>query len=347
MKPAPPFVTRVTATPDPRLVARVLRRVPLVYEAGPAHELDRPAHVRAGSGLARLGERLVVVQDDANFLALIDPLTGCAHAVVLPAGVDGARQFDDRRGNKRHKLDLEACFVAPNEAGAPLLVALGSGSSPRREQVVVAHAIDAADAAGGVDVYEVPAVYEALRTAPGFAPGELNVEGAIYADGRVRLFGRGNGAARDGRAALNATCELDWPALRAHVLSAAAAPAPVPTNVVQYELGELDGLRLGFTDATTARAGRVLFAAAAEDSPDATRDGRVAGSALGVLDDGSRTARWTAFVDHDGRPFTAKVEGVLTVPGGHDRLLAVVDQDDPDAPSELCEVELTGPWLAD
>lgn len=336
---------RVVAACAPALTARIVRRVPLCYEGGADPALDRPAHVRAGSGLGRVGDQLVVVQDDANFLALIAPESGLARPVPLPAGADGRRQFDDGRGNKRLKMDLEACFVAPGEEGEPLFVALGSGSTDRRERAVVAAALDTPHAARVV-VRDARALYAALRGAPGFAPGEMNVEGACYVNGRVRLFGRGNGAAREGYPSLNATCDLEWPALRAYLADPEHAPPPAPTNVVQYRLGEIDGLTLGFTDAAVVGAGagaRVIFSAAAEDSPDATRDGRVSGSVIGVIDARGH-ASWAPVLDTDGRPFAGKLEGILAAPGDAGRLHGVIDQDAPDVPSELCEVALGGGW---
>jgi hypothetical protein len=293
--------------------------------------------------MARLGRWLVVVQDDANFLAFIDPKSGEARAVPLPAGDDGRRQFDDGRGNKHLKLDLEACFTAPDEDGELVLVALGSGSSARRERILVAqHATDPDRC--DVRVVDAAPLYAALRAEPGFAPGELNVEGAVLVDGVIRLFGRGNGAARNGVSSSNATCELSWPALRAFLADPAGTPPPTLDNAQQYTLGVLDGLPLGFTDAATGFGPHtILFAAAAEDSPDATRDGRVTGSALGILRSGC-APRWTFLQTPDGHPFTAKVEGLLAVPGDPRSAQVVIDQDDPDAPSELCDVELVGEW---
>ena len=55
------------------------------YAAGVDSSLDRPGHIRAGSGLAWVGDRLAVVQDDANFIALVDPTTGLADSIVLPS----------------------------------------------------------------------------------------------------------------------------------------------------------------------------------------------------------------------------------------------------------------------
>ncbi|HEX2188451.1 MAG TPA: hypothetical protein VHG51_06105 [Longimicrobiaceae bacterium] len=333
------MIREIEATEDGGLSARVVSRTPLLYEEGADPGEDRPPHVRAGSSLAWVDGRLAVVQDDANFVALVDPGTLRAAAVPLPRGHGGKRQFDDERGTKVHKLDLEACVSVPGERG-DLLLAFGSGSSPRRERVALLEGWSGGEPA--VALRDASALYARLRGREDFAGSELNLEGAVWMGGRVRLFGRGNGAPRGGVAPADATCDLEWEALRAYLLDPGAAPPPEPRDVVRYRLGELDGLRLGFTDAALA-GGRLLFSAAAEDSPDAVRDGRVAGSAVGVFDATDRV-RWTVLRDADGAPLAAKVEGLAVPPGGGGRAWVVVDADDPAAPSELCAVELGGRW---
>jgi len=329
---------RVVALPDAALGARIVRSTPLLYATGADPQLDRPAHVRAGSGLAWLGGRIAVIQDDANFVALVDPLSGRAVAVPLPAGPSGERQFDDVRGNKHSKLDLEACVTVPTDAGE-LLVAFGSGSTARREHVLVVRG--GHGAAPDVALHHAPALYAVLREARQFAGSEMNVEGAVYDAGVVRLFQRGNGAARDDVRPVNASCTLDWATLHAYLSDSRTDP-PRPRDIVQYDLGSLDGFPLGFTDAALADS-VLVFSAAAEDSPDVTRDGRVVGSVLGAVD-AHGEARWTRLRDQNGRPFTGKVEGVLVDAGARRRVSVVVDQDDPSLPSELCQVALSGPW---
>jgi hypothetical protein len=362
----------VVARRDAALRARVVRRVPLCYAAGADPAIDRPAHVRAGSGLARLhapaGERLAVVQDDANFVALVDPATGRAESVTLPAGVGGRRTFSKAEGTKQHKLDLEACCLLddPRHAGGRLLVAFGSGSTDRREQIVVVAGLETGPVdAAVVTLVDASALYAALRAERAFAGAELNVEGAARLrsdDGRevVRLYARGNGAGNALGSAASATCDLDAAALAAYLVGPAPAPAPRPTRVVRYDLGAIGGdpaggasasgasagdevspgERLGFTDATRfGDAGAVLYVAAAEASVDVYEDGEVAGSAVGVIDPAGGV-RWTPVTDADGAPFGEKVEGVAFDEGG--RLWVVVDQDDPEQPSELCLVELDG-----
>lgn len=326
---------------DPALRARVVRTVPLTYAQGADPAVDRPAHVRAGSGLAWIGGVLAVMQDDANFVALADPATGLCRALTLPAGEGGVRQFDDMRGNKRFKLDLESCVAVPDGQGGELLVGFGSGCSPWRERVLLVH--HAAGAEPRVDLRDASAFYAGLREAVEFAGSELNVEGAAWRGGRVILLNRGNGAEWDDHGPVDAVCQVDWAALRAHLDAPAAHPAPPPESIHTYDLGAIDACRLAFTDAV-AIGDALVFTATAEASPNAVDDGPVAGSAVGVIHaDGS--ARWTMLEDVEGERFDGKVEGVARGPGPR-TLYVVVDRDVPHRPSELCEVELSGDWPA-
>jgi hypothetical protein len=329
----------VTATTDETLAAVIVEQHALFYAEGADESLDRPAHVRAGSGLATVPGGIALIQDDANFIAILAAGDYHARALPLPAGEGGLRQFDDVRGNKKHKLDLEACVSVDIDDGT-LLLALGSGSKRRREQVAMVRGWESGRPE--VRLVHVPRLYDTLRREEAFAGSELNVEGAIFLSDRLRLFGRGNGAVRDDVRPVNATCDLDWPRLLAHLESPQSCPPPVPTNVTRYELGTLGGIPLTFTDAAAWR-GLVLYSAAAEASPDATRDGRVSGSALGVIDE-TRCARWTQLVDRSSAPFVGKVEGIAAVRSNETQVYAVVDADDPNAASVLCRVELRGDW---
>ena len=340
-------VGEVRAVLDDRIGARIVRRFSMQYAGGgdPAH--DRPGHVRAASGIAWLGNRLAVIQDDAGFVALVDPATGIAEPLPLPRGAGGARQFDDSRGNKHAKLDLEALVRIPTTEGA-LFLAFGSGSlAPRETILLLSFARDDAGAIQrpGIDVRPAPGFYAALRGARGFAGSDMNVEGAVYTEGAVRLFGRGNGAVVGRARPLNASCDIDWARLRSHLDSPSTTPAPPPRRITQYDLGSVDGVALGFTDATIGRNGCVLYAAAAEASPDARQDGVVRGSALGLIR-GSRaeSARWTTVRDEGGRVFTGKIEGIALDRTNERRVLAVVDSDDHAEPSQLLELTLTGAW---
>lgn len=333
----------IHAVRDSKLRAIVQRSTPLFYREGADPTLDRPVHVRAGSGLSWFGiggspvkqHRLVLIQDDANFLVLIEPHSLQVDAISLPAGEGGLRQFDDLRGNKQFKLDLEACVTIPAPDGDLLLV-FGSGSTSEREKIVMLQEPDTTTPI----LKEANALYEQLRHHTTFSGSELNIEGAIFHDGWVRLFNRGNGKPQAGYLPVNATCDLLWNELAAYLQAPDQQPIPQLQQICQYDLGTLEGMRLTFTDATVTQQ-NVIFSATAEDSPDASSDGAVTGSVLGILD---ADARWIELRTPDGSLFTSKVEGVCASRESANRLYLVVDVDDPTRPCELCEVELDGDW---
>lgn len=322
--------------PQDYLVATVVSSKPMLYGEGPDSSLDRPAHVRAGSGLAPTLKGIALIQDDANFVAIVDPDDARARAITLPAGHEGKRQFDATRGNKKHKLDLEACFSV-SEPDGTLLVALGSGSKGKRTRENVALVRWCESRTPEVAVIAAPLLYEGLRRETAFAGSQMNIEGAVLLGDRVRLFNRGNGKPGDGLVPVNASCDLDVRSLLAH-LKDTSTPPPTPRNVVRYDLGSLAGVPLGFTDAALLRE-RIIYSAAAEASPDVYEDGPVHGSAIGVIGEDDDVT-WAPLIEPGGSLFPGKVEGVLPIEGSNGRLYAVVDSDDPAVPSLLCVVEL-------
>lgn len=333
---------KVKAVYDAGLTVRVVRRVPLYYAAGADQVLDRSAHVRAASGLAWIGDKLAVAQDDANFIALVDVASGLAEFRTLPAGVGGKRMFDKERGNKSHKNDFESLLAATLVDGTPALLAFGSGSTKRREHICIIPA----DAAGIVRLVHAPALYTALRACHGFAGSDLNVEGAVRVGENVRLFGRGNGEISDGDERVNATCNLNWEGLFRYLENPATSPPPEPFNVVQFELGEVGGIRVTFTDAAAVpdgsgyADGSMFYTGAAEASKDAVLDGPVAGSVIGIIsDDSGGTARFADIRGEDGMVSRAKVEGIVVGDFARGQIFVVVDADDHERPSELWELE--------
>lgn len=311
------------AVRDPSLRATVLESRPLRYADGPSLSLDRPAHVRAGSALAWCGGRLVVVQDDASFLAVVDERT--VEGLPLPSD-HGVRLFDDERGNKAQKLDLEAAVALANGT----LIAFGSGSTAARERLAIL------EPDGRTRLVWLPGFYERLRAERSFSGSELNLEGATLVGSTIWLFQRGNGAPTVDAAPCDATACVALDALLAHL---AGGPAPALEAVTQYDLGEVAGVRLTFTDGAS-RGDSLYYLAAAEASPDAVRDGPVAGVAIGRL---GAEPRFALLEDRLG-PFTGKAEGLAFDPADSGRAYVVVDRDDPSVAAELCTIALTGPW---
>lgn len=331
---------------DPALQAVVRARYPLLYTAAPPPDADLPPHVRAGSGLTWWRGRLAVAQDDVHAVGLVSVDAGgalrSAEPLLLPRGPGGARVFGDDRGTKALKLDLEAALSVPDaRTGEDVLLVFGSGSLPQREHVVVARGGVTTEQAAPVIVH-APQLYGALRATAAFAGSEMNIEAAVLVAGRrgpaVRLFNRGNGAPRSHLMPVNAHADLDLHALLAYLEG--DAPPPEPEHVTPYALGAKQGVALGFTGAAALPNGRVLAVLAAEDSPDATRDGAVTGAALGLV--GPEGVRWAPIVAPDGTLAPDKPEGVALLNDTH--ALLVTDPDDDARPSDLLVVELTGPW---
>ena len=98
-----------------------------------------------------------------------------------------------------------------------------------------------------------------------------------------------------------------------------------------YELGELDGVPLTFSDATPLADELVVFTASAEPGSDPHgTDGEIRGSVVGTIDGDGRVERLRTI---DRR---WKVEGVYaSIDARVIDFLFVCDQDDPDTASPL------------
>lgn len=313
----------------PRLTATLHGARPLVFDRADLAR-DLPGHVRAGSAVRRWGQRLVVVQDDVHALALLDETTGAVAPLALPPGADGRRSFGEALGNKALKMDLEACVVLDDGR----LVALGSGSTPQREHIVVV------DQDHDVRVVDGRALYAHLRSMTDFSGSELNIEGAVITGRSLRLFQRGNGAPRDGLEPVSAIGDLR---LDAFVAWLDGGELPALETVCQVDLGAVAGVPFGFTDATAVPGGRVAFLAGAERSPDTYHDGEVVGCRFGVID--GDDIRVADIVDETGAPTLLKLEGIDWLGKGDDgawELGVVADMDDPDAAAVLATLRVAG-----
>jgi len=313
---------------DTSLRARVVSRTPLIYVENEDPCEDRPAFVRAASGIARFGDGFAIVQDDASFVALTGR-DARARAIALPRGPDGRRRFEKRLGNKNEKLDLESCFAVGSGA-TERLFSFGSGSLPVRERVLVL----CAD--GRPRVVDATELYRALRASGGFTgDAPPNIEGVAIVGGHVRVFHRANGEA--GGTTRSVDIRLD--AFLAWIDGVGGLP--VFSTPIRYDLGTISGVPLSFTDVSSHEA-TTFFLSCAEDSPDAIDDGAVLGSMLGVVAEGA--ARMAPLIDETRAPQALKAEG-LVIDAEAARAFVVLDQDDPDVPSDLCEVALEGPWV--
>jgi hypothetical protein len=278
--------------------------------------------VRAASAVAPFGNGYLVVQDDATHGAWFD--RGSATAVRLLPPVAGLDVFEEARGTKHLKPDLEAaCQVTAGRA--PALLMLGSGSSPARMRAVL---LRLERGEPSVTVSDLAPLYAALGEALAVEPDHLNMEGACVVGPTLRWWHRGLPSA----GLPSGSVDLDLSEVLAATLGRVPSSAVAVGNPRHYELGATRGVGLAVTDAVALPDGSVLASAAAEDSPNPRDDGPVVGSALVHLQGGVVSAV-TPLPLVEGR--VSKVEGLMVLGANRTgaRLLAVVDHDDPDTAS--------------
>lgn len=274
-----------------------------------------PPHVASASGVARRGRNVYVIGDESHHLARFDLTDG--RPGTLHQALSGEVPTDPEERAK-HKSDLEALTVLPPSASSPygLLLGLGSGSGEGRDRGFGWHLDADGSLRGDPQEVDLSPAYDVLRE----RIGDLNIEGAAVRGQELLLFHRGNddaGRNAVARLALGRALESLEDDLRIDVDEIAGLDA--------YELGQLDGVDLCFSDATPLGDGLVVFTASAEDS-----EGSIHGSVIGLLDDEGEVQRLRRI---DRR---WKVEGVhATTDTGVLDLLFVCDQDDPDTPSPL------------
>jgi len=286
---------------------------------------DDGSPVRAASGLARLGDGWLVAQDDATHAAWVR--AGSVTPVRVLPPVEGHDAFSAATATKLLKPDLEAaCEV--DVGGEPAVLLLGSGSSARRRRAALVRLRDGEPQAVAADLGPL---YDRVAAALG---AELNLEGACLAGDRLRWFNRGNG--RPGT--LSGSVDVDLGGLVAAVLGSGPVEAVAVTRPAVHDLGAVRGVGLAVTDAVALPGGKVLLAAAAEDTPNAIDDGEVVASALVLVQDdpsGRSAVTGVAPLPEGADGTVWKVEGLgLQAADEHGAtLLAVVDADDPSLPS--------------
>ena len=212
------------------------------------------------------------------------------------------------------KPDVEALTALPPFDGAPYgaLLGLGSGSKPTRDTGFAWELAAEGSLGGDPQTIDLHPLYERLRG----EIEELNVEGAAVLGEALWLFHRGNGADSS-----NAIVEVALDEAMRSLREEATIDVDDIRRVREYELGELGGTALSFSDATALSDELIVFTASAE-----AEEGGIHGSVVGTVGgDGSverlRTIdrRW-------------KVEGVhAAIDTGVIDFVFVCDQDSDEA----------------
>jgi hypothetical protein len=276
----------------------------------------RPAYLSAASGLVRIDDVLYVVADDEHHLGVFRRE---GHGTLLEL-IEGELPAD-AKARKKAKPDFEALVRLPAFTGYPhgALLASGSGSKPHRRKGALI-GLDANDSPAAVHVVDLGALMDPLVA----EFGKINLEGMAVRHDEFCVFQRGNKGHKR-----NAVIRF----VLADVLAAFTSgnPAPLtPLGWADYDLGEIAGVPLTFTDGAALPDGALVFCAAAEDTDDSYTDGACGGAAIGLINpDG--TLAWIQPVRE-----AHKIEG-LDARQEDDalHLLLVTDADDIEVPAGL------------
>lgn len=281
---------------------------------------DLPEHLAAASGVVRRAECVYVVGDDLLFLGVFDASCddpGRLHR-VLPGDVPDTT--DERQ---QTKPDLEVLTVLPPFESHPhgALLGLGSGSTPERDRGFAWGLAADGSLEGEPLQLDLAPLYSLLRE---HMEG-LNVEGAAVMGDELWLLQRGN--SKEGA---NVVVSLELSEVLDSLLRDRTLAARELHGMLAFDLGELEGAALTFSDASALGGELLVFTASAETSPDSGGGGAILGSVVGTIDRGGEVRRLRTI----DRKY--KVEGVhAALDTGVVTMTFVCDQDDPEVPSPL------------
>ncbi len=288
-------------------------------------ESGRPQFVTAASGLLKVQDYFYVVADDELSLAQfrLDPKVKGHYLEVFT----GEKLPLKKKERKKAKADWEAlCLFSHSTLGPnPHLLILPSGSEKNRSR----GAWIALDSKGNwknkPQMVDFAPLYQELEK----SFEELNIEGAVMAQGVLKLFQRGNGAAGK-----NAVIDLDLKGVLEDLKNKKALQAKNILRHHSFDLGNVKGTRLSFTDAALNEKGEIYFLAAAEAKDSTFHDGEFRGAILGKI---SSSNIWEKISDIK---IDTKPEGLWI---DKEDFYVVTDADDHDVAAKLYRGELKAP----
>ncbi|MCX8112357.1 MAG: hypothetical protein N3E49_04060 [Bacteroidia bacterium] len=318
-----PFIRAVKSD---KMGVRILRRLPLDGLQGPID--DQPVRISAASTLIADERHLWIFSDDRLVLHKLDWNT--LSVSLFPLQPDGGSV----PLSKAIKPDWEAAtWVSPKPPERRLLF-MGSGSRPQRMEIGLLSITE--EGMLSLRRFPVPHLYDKLAHA--LAPeGELNIEGVVWKPDtdELLLFQRGTAHYP------NAIGTISWPTVEYCLTDPERSASILFESVQFYDLGQVRGVPLAFTDATWHPQKGLFYVAAAEDTSDAYEDGLILGSVIGwFAPDGK--PYFASLSDERGNPVPIKVEGIAPDPAHLNRFFLITDPDEPCCPSELLWVHIEG-----
>lgn len=286
------------------------------------------AHLSAASGMWIVGQTLYVVADDELVLgvfSMLDSKPGQALTIIqgeLPS---------DAKLRKAAKPDFESLTCLPICARHPYgaLLSLGSGSTEQRKRGMLWPFDAQQQLVGEPQLFNAQALYKPLEQV--FA--DLNIEGVVIQGDCLKLWQRANNQHPD-----NAVIEYKLSDLYAVINAQLETLNLQPQRIDYYDLGEVAGVPLTFTDAYALEDGACVFTVAAENTDNSYLDGECVGAAIGLID-AQRQLRWLKPV----QPIY-KLEGISAKQVDKQlQIYLVSDADNPEIPAQLLETYTSYP----
>jgi hypothetical protein len=278
------------------------------------------AYVASASGVVRRAEYVYVIADDELYLAVFDASSDAPGR--LEQALSGELPVEEK-ARSQAKPDLEALTTLPPFEGHPYgaLLGLGSGSAPGRDRGFAWALRADGSLEGGPVELDLRPLYDLLRE----RLDALNVEGAAVMGEELWLLQRGNSEQGENVVVALSCAEVLESLERDRTLAAEEF-----VRVLAFDLGELNGVPLTFSDASALGSEMLVFTASAEDSSAGGGNGSIVGSVVGTIDLNGEVRRLRTIE----RKY--KVEGVHAVlDSGVLTMTFVCDQDDPDTTSPL------------
>lgn len=305
----------------PKIPLQTLRTLTLQQ----AVAAGRPAFLSAASGLVCHDGNFYVVADDELQLGIFtDDMQRPGTTLPLLAG----ELPDDAKERKRAKPDFETLTWLPPTINQPhgALLTLGSGSRANRMLGVQVPFSTPTTLDNAPASFDCTPLYTTLEREFGI----VNIEGAVVQRDRLLLLQRGNKT--DG---VNALVHLDLEQFR-NDCERGRIDAATLLEIQRCELGAVDGVALGFTDATCLPDGQLLALAVAEDTDDPYADGATLGSYICRFDRHNVLQESIRLETH------AKTEGIAlwAQAPGEPLMVFVTDADDAAIPALLLATPL-------
>lgn len=293
---------------------------------------ERPPFLSAASGLVCCDNHFFVVADDELHLGIFsnDPTQpGDTHRLL-----DG-KLPPEPKPRKKQKPDFEVLTYLPKTTatGTPMLLICGSGSRANRSAgllLALNHSDEIKKHTAPLP-FDLTPLYNTLENEFGI----VNIEGATVCGDRLLLLQRGNK-----NAGTNAIVHLNLLAAIDSMLDGALDVSALQT-IERIELGEHEGVALGFTDAMTLPNGELLALAVAEDTDDPYVDGETSACYVCHFDTHNQLQAMTPLIA------PAKTEGIALWPqrsgvaNSQRELAFVTDADDPNIPAALLTASLS------